>query len=166
MAVHRITIPLVGVIFLVCLGTPVPALTQTKEEPRLGIGVTLIPSSYAFGIGVGGGVLLPFTDITAGSLGVLIAGGFQHGSRRTIDEIGGGLCLTHPLNAKRRVFFQGTISLAHEFSRTRPVYTGGGGVSITVTEHANFLAEGDIGVRDGRGVGLMFFGISVPISKR
>ena len=29
MAVHRITIPLVGIIFLVCLGTPVPALAQT-----------------------------------------------------------------------------------------------------------------------------------------
>ena len=70
---------------VVCLAGAAPALAQTKEEPRLGVGLAIIPSSDPFGIGVGAGVLLPIRDFKAGSIGVVGVGGYQRGSEGSAD---------------------------------------------------------------------------------
>ncbi len=167
-------------ILVVCLAVSVPALAQTKEQPRLGVGLSMIPSSNDFGLGFGAGVLLPIKDSKAGSIGVLGAGGFQHTAHFNTDEFGGGARLTHGLTPKARVFLQGTISVVQRrdhkaddpfaHTRTDPAYSGGAGVSLSATERLNVVIEGDLGMLNEKThntkVGLLFFGVSLPIGHR
>jgi hypothetical protein len=162
---------------VVCLAVAAPVRAQDKEQPRLGVGVAMIPSSSHFGIGVGAGVLLPIKDLKAGSIGVIGLGGFQAGAGGNADEFGGGIRLTRPpLTPKVRVFLQATVTVVQvrasdeDYSRTGPAYSGGAGVSITATDRLNVLVEGDLGMwhrtTDNKKVGMLFFGVSMPIGKR